>query len=129
MVNTDSDAEDRIGAVNPFITPDIIFESSDDTGFVVGAQWGEKPTCTGDWYWYTSYKEIGANAIIDGFGDSDAGGANTNSFEAGAQWMWADNALFGITYFLNRMNNAFGFLIPNSKADNQIVQIDWTFKF
>jgi len=97
MMNTDSDAEDRINAVNPFITPDIVFESSDDTGWVVGTQWGEKPTCTGDWYWYARYKEIGANAIIDGFGDSDAGGANTNSFEANATWMWADNALFGIT--------------------------------
>jgi hypothetical protein len=129
MVNTDSDAEDRINAVNPFVTPDIIFESSDDTGFVVGTQWGEKPNCTGDWYWYARYKEIGSNAIIDGFGDSDAGGANTNSFEANATWMWADNALFGITYFLNKMNNAFGFLIPNAKADQQIIQIDWTFKF
>ena len=55
--------------------------------------------------------------------------ANTNSFEANATWMWADNALFGITYFLNRMNNAFGFLIPDAKADQQIIQIDWTFKF
>jgi len=27
------------------------------------------------------------------------------------------------------MNNAFGFLIPANKADQQIVQIDWTFKF
>jgi hypothetical protein len=129
LVNTDSDAEDRIAAVNPFITPDIIFESTDDTGFVVGTQWGEKPTCDGDWYWFVRYKEIGANAIVDGFGDADAGGANTNSFEAHATWMWADNALFGITYFLNRMNNAFGFLIPNSKADQQIIQVDWTFKF
>ncbi|MDQ3024187.1 MAG: putative porin [bacterium] len=129
LVNTDSDAENRINAVNPFITPDIIYESTDDTGFVVGAQWGEKPTCVGDWYWFARYKEIGANAIVDGFGDADAGGANTNSFEANATWMWADNALFGITYFLNRMNNAFGFLIPANKADQQIIQIDWTFKF
>jgi len=128
-VNTDSDAEARVNAVNPFVTPDIIFESSDDTAWLIGTQWGDKPTCTGDWYWYAEYKEIGANAIVDGFGDSDAGGANTNSFKASATWMWADNALFGITYFLNKMNNAFGFLIPNSKADQQIVQIDWTFKF
>jgi len=129
MVNTDSDAEDRIATVNPFITPDIIFESSDDTGFVVGTQWGEKPTEVGDWYWFARYKEIGANAIVDGFGDSDAGGANTNSFEAHAAWMWADNALFGITYFLNRMHNAFGFLIPAEKQDQQIIQVDWTFRF
>jgi len=27
------------------------------------------------------------------------------------------------------MNNAFGFLIPNSKADQQTIQVDWTFKF
>lgn len=129
MVNTDSDAEDRIAAVNPFITPDIIFEETDDTGFVVGAQWGEKPTEVGDWYWFARYKEIGANAIVDGWGDADAGGANTNSFEAHASWMWNENALFGITYFLNKMHNAFGFLIPASKADQQIIQIDWTFRF
>jgi len=129
MVNTDSDAEARINQVNPFVTPDIIYETTDDTGFVVGTQWGEKPTNTGDWYWFVRYKEIGANAIVDGFGDADAGGANTNSLEAHASWMWADNALFGITYFLNKMNNAFGFLIPAEKADQQIVQLDWTFRF
>jgi hypothetical protein len=129
MVNTDSDAEDRVNTVNPFVTPDIVYESTDDTGFVVGTQWGERPTEKGDWYWFARYKEIGANAIVHGFGDSDAGGANVNSFEAHASWMWADNALFGITYFLNRMNNAFGFLIPNNRQDQQIVQVDWTFKF
>jgi len=129
MVNTDSDAEARINQVNPFVTPDIIYETTDDTGFVVGTQWGTKPTNTGDWYWFVRYKEIGANAIVDGFGDADAGGANTNSLEAHASWMWPDNALFGITYFLNKMNNAFGFLIPAEKADQQIVQLDWTFRF
>jgi hypothetical protein len=133
MINTDSDAEDRIALVNPFVsgglTGDIMYETTDDTGFVVGAQWGEKPSCVGDWYWFARYKEIGANAIVDGFGDGDAGGANTNSFEAHASWMWMENSLFGITYFLNRMNNAFGFAIPAEKQDQQIIQVDWTFRF
>jgi hypothetical protein len=129
LVNTDSDAEDRINIVNPFITPDIVYETTDDTGFVIGTQWGDKPTCVGDWYWFARYKEIGANAVVDGFADADSGGANTNSFEAHASWMWMENSLFGITYFLNKMHNAFGFLIPAEKADQQIVQVDWTFRF
>lgn len=129
MINIDSDAEDRIAAVNAFIDPDIIYETTDDTGFVVGAQYGEAPEACGEWYAFARYKEIGANAIIDGFGDYDAGGANTNSLEVHWAYMWADNSLLGITYFLNKMNNAFGFLIPASKEDQTIVQVDWTFKF
>ena len=31
---------------------------------VIGAQWGEKPTCVGDWYWFARYKEIGANGFF-----------------------------------------------------------------
>jgi hypothetical protein len=129
LVNTDSDAEDRIATVNPFITPDIVYESTDDTGFVVGTQWGEKPAEKGDWYWFVRYKEIGANAVIDGFSRVITGGANTNSFEAHANWMWADNAQFGITYLLNRRHNAFGFQLPNQESRHQVVRIDWNFKF
>jgi hypothetical protein len=129
MINVDSDAEDRINLVNPFITPDIIYETTDDTGFVVGAQWGEKPECRGDWNWYARYKEIGANAVIDGLADAHTGGANTNSFEANWTYCWNENSLLGITYFLNKMNNAFGFGIPANKDDMTTVMVDWTFKF
>ena len=48
MINMDSDAEDRINLVNTLITDPIIYESSDDTGFGFGAQWGEAPTEKGD---------------------------------------------------------------------------------
>lgn len=129
MMNIDSDAEDRINEVNPFIDPDIIFENTDDNGFLIGAQYGYEPKIRGDWYAFANYKEIGTNAIIGGFGDGDAGGANVNSFEAHAAYMWAENCLVGITYFLNRMNNAFGFLIPDDRSDHSILQVDWTFKF
>ena len=129
MVNLDSDAETRIAAVNPFVDPDIIYDSSDDFGWVVGAQLGEVPQYCTDWMLYASYKEIGSSAIIDGFGDADAGGANVNSFELGWDYMWADNSLFGITYFLNIMHNAYGFLIPDNKQDQSIIQFDWSFKF
>jgi hypothetical protein len=129
MVNVDSTADDRIAAVNPYIDPNIIYENTDDIGYVFGAQYGTKPEAKGEWYAYGRYKEIGANAIIDGYGDSDAGGANVNSLEVGWTYMWADNCLLGITYFMNKMNNAFGFLIPSSKDDQNIVQVDWTFKF
>lgn len=129
MVNIDADADDRIALVNPFVNPDFIYEDSDDFGWIVGAQYGQALKYCKDWNIYASYKEIGANAIIDGFGDADAGGANTNSFEMGWHYMWADNSIIGITYFLNKMHNAFGFLIPNNKADQSIIQVDWIFKF
>jgi hypothetical protein len=129
MVNIDSDADERIALVNSLVNPDIIFEETDDIGWGWGAQWGEKPNDKGDWYWYASYKEIGANAVINGFADSDSGGANTNSFELGTAWAFQDNSTVGITYFLNKMNNAFGFAIPNGKEDKTTIQIDWNFRF
>ena len=129
MINLESDAEDRIDIVNPFVDPDIIYETTDDTGFIVGAQYGATPKYCRDWYLFANYREIGANAVIGGFADADAGGANLNSMRVGWGYMWANNSLVGITFFLNRMNNAFGFLIPDAWADATKVQIDWTFKF
>jgi len=129
MVNVDSNAEDKIAAWNPFLDPDILYDSSDDIGWVAGAQYGMTPKDCGDWYAYARYKEIGANVVVDGLADADAGGANVNSFELGWAWMWSDNSMMGITYFLNRMHNAFNFLVPSGKFDQQIVQVDWTFKF
>ncbi len=129
MVNIDSDAEDRINLVNTLITDPIIYESSDDTGFVVGAQWGEKPSAAGDWYWFARYKEIGANAIINGFGDSDATGANLNSLEVGWAYSFQKDSEIGISYFLNKMHNAFGFFIPSKREDQSVIQVDWKFKF
>jgi len=92
MVNVDSNAEDKINAWNPFLDPDILYDSSDDIGWVAGAQLGEKPVACGDWYAFARYKEIGANAVIDGFADYDAGGANTNSLEVHWAWMWRTTA-------------------------------------
>jgi hypothetical protein len=129
MINIDSNADDRIAQVNGLITPQIVYEDTDDTGFVVGAQWGEKPTEKGDWYWFARYKEIGANAVVNGFADSDTGGANTNSLEVHWGYAWMENAYLGVTYFMNKMNNAFGFLIPAAKEDNTTIQVDWTFRF
>jgi len=129
MMNLDSDAEDRINSVNPFINPDVIYESTDDTGYLIGAQYGMEPKVKGEWFAFARYKEIGANAIIGGLGDGDTGGANVNSLEVHWAYMWADNSLLGITYFLNKMNNAFGFLVPASREDKTTVQVDWTFKF
>ena len=129
MMNIDSDAEDRITAVNPFVDPDIIYEDSDDFGWLLGAQYGAVPKYCTDWYMFARYKEIGANAIIGGFGDADAHGANTNSLEVAWAYMWADNSLFGITYFLNRMHNAYGFIVPDGETKLCMWQFDWTFKF
>jgi hypothetical protein len=129
MINTASDAEDRIAAVNPFIDPDIIYETSDDTGFVVGAQLGNTPKYCGDWYAFARYKEIGANATIHGLADSDTGGANRNALEVHWGYLWADNSLLGITYITSKMHNAFGFQVPAAQDDMNTLQVDWTFKF
>ena len=129
MINTASDAEDRINAVNPFVDPDIIYETSDDTGFVIGGQLGNAPRYCGDWYAYARYKEIGANATIHGLADIETGGSNRNSFEFHWGYQWADNSLLGITYITSKMHNAFGFQIPANQIDNDLILIDWTFKF
>lgn len=127
MINVDSDAEDRINAVNPFVDPDIIYETTDDTGYVIGAQYGDELKYCGDWLAFARYKEVGANAVIDGFADADTFGANSNSLEVHWRYRWADNSDFGITYFLNKVNNAFGFLLP--REDMSKFQIDWIFRF
>ena len=129
MMNIDSDADDRIAALNQYVTPDFIYEDSDDTGFVIGAQYGASPKNCGEWFAFARYKEIGANAIIHGFADSDTGGANRNSLEVHWAYVWADNCTLGITYIMHKMHNAFGFVIPSNLDDTQTVQIDWNFKF
>ncbi len=129
MINIDSDAENRINAFNNAWGTNLVYETTDDTGFVFGAQLGKEPAAKGEWYAFARYKEIGANAIISGFGDSDAGGANRNSVEVHWAYMWAENSLLGITYFLTKMNNAFGGPVIDSLDDKSIVQVDWTFKF
>lgn len=129
MVNVDSTADERIDDFNDAWGTDLIYEETDDTGFVVGAQLGKEPTCKGEWYAFARYKEIGANAIISGFGDGDVGGANKNALEVHWSYMWAQNSMLGITYFLTKMNNAFGGPVLDSLDDRSIVQVDWTFKF
>jgi hypothetical protein len=129
MINVDSTAQDRINAFNATNGTNLIYESTDDTGILFGAQLGTEPVCKGEWYAFARYKEIGVNAVIDGFGDSDTGGANRNSLEVHWAYMWAQNSLLGITYFLTKMNNAFGGPVINDLADRSTVQVDWTFKF
>src|SRR5690606_15000018 len=41
MMTCDSDAEDNIAIVNQGLASPIIYETSDDTGWVAGAQWGD----------------------------------------------------------------------------------------
>jgi hypothetical protein len=129
MMNIDSDAEDRIDALNPFINPDILFETSDDTGWVVGAQYGAMPVNCGDWYAFVNYREIGANAAISGFMDQALGAANRNTLYVHWGWMWADNCMLGVSYIMHKMHNAFGFLVPSSMDDTSTVLIDWNFRF
>ncbi|MCB1221888.1 MAG: putative porin [Planctomycetales bacterium] len=129
MFTCDSDADTNIAIVNGGLASGFIYEDTDDTGFVVGGQYGTKPAHCGDWYTYARYKEIGANTVIHGLADSDTGGANRNSFEWGWQYMWSPNATVGVTYILSKMHNAYGFLIPNNLDDHQTIQLDWIFKF
>jgi hypothetical protein len=129
MVNVDSKAQDRIDAFNTAWGTHLVYENTDDTGFVFGAMLGKEPVAKGEWYAFARYKEIGANAIISGFGDADTGLANRNSLEAHWEYMWAQNSILGITYFLTKMNNAFGGPVINDLADHSTLHVDWTFKF
>jgi len=131
MMNIDSSAEDNIAAYNARMGDDIIiYENSDDIGWLAGLQYGEAPKNCGDWYTFVRYKEIGANAIIGGYGDSDiypTGAANVNALEAHWSWMWADNCVMGITYFLSKPHNMYGYNLTPEEAHK--VQVDWNFKF
>jgi hypothetical protein len=140
MLNLGSDAQNRIDAYNDRWGQTVIYENEDGTtshrqtantnrGFGFGAQLGTVPAAKGEWYAFAQYKEIGANAIISGFGDADAGLANRNSLKVHWEYMWAQNSLVGITYFLTKMNNAFGGPVINDLADRSTVMVDWTFKF
>ena len=129
MVNVDSTAEEKIRAFNTAMGANLIYESTDDTGFNFGATLGKEPVAKGEWYAFAQYKEVGANAVLSGFGDADAGLANRNSLKVHWEYLWAQNSLLGITYFLTKMNNAFGGPVINDLADRSLVQVDWTFKF
>jgi hypothetical protein len=129
MVNTESDFNGGANLRFPPGTNVPLIGADDDIGWLVGAQWGAVPSEVGQWYWFARYKEIGSDVIIDGFGDADAGGANVNSLEVSVATMLFKNSMFGITYFLNKMHNAYGYTIPAGREDQQIVQVDWSFKF
>jgi Putative porin/S-layer homology domain len=129
MENIDSDARERIDAVNALVTPDLIYESSDDAGYQVALRYGAEPRALGEWNFHLRYKEIGANAIISGFGDGEAGWANTNSLEANWRYVFAENCNVTLNYINDRMHNAFNAAIPASQADRQFVQIDFGYRF
>lgn len=128
MVNTESQFN-GVGAVRFPGNNFPLLDANDDQGWLVGAQWGPVPSEPGQWYWFARYKEIGSDVIIDGFGDADTGAANTNSLEVHVGTMLFKNSMFGITYILSKMHNAYGFSIPAGREDLQIVQVDWTFRF
>jgi len=131
MMNIDSEAEDNIANYNNRMGTEIIkYDNSDDYGWVAGVQYGEAPKNCGDWYTFVRYKEIGANAIISGYGDNDIysnGAANVNALEASWSWMWADNCVMGITYFLSKPHNMYGYNLQPEEVHK--VQVDWNFKF
>jgi hypothetical protein len=133
MVNT---AADDITGGRNLRTPTFpaglnvpLLEANDDIGWIVGAQWGPVPTEVGQWYWFANYREIGSEASIDGFLKSDTFGANDNTLTVGLGTMVYKNSMFGITYFLNKMHNAYGYTIPAGKGDQNSIVVDWTFKF
>lgn len=129
LINTASNAEAQIDAVNESVEPDIDYDSSDDTGYLIGAQIGATPAQCGDWSAFVRYKELGANVIIDGLGDAGVSGANVNSLEACFNWMWADNCQMGITHLINNVHNAFGSEVLTEREEQQITFVDWLFKF
>jgi hypothetical protein len=132
VANIDSDAKNRIQTYNAgqaAAGQELVYESSDDSGYVIGAQYGADPVAPGEWSAFARYKEMGANAILHGFGDNVTGGANRNGLELTWNYVWAENSALGITYYLVKMNNALGRPVPENMADRKTLQIDWVFKF
>lgn len=131
--NFEDEAENRIDMVNANYgftgtVNEIEYDNSDDYGWVVGGSYGKKPKNVGEWIIKGFYKEVGANVAIDGYTDTDTG-VNSKSFQASWNYMWADNCILGIDYILVKMHNAFGFTVPSKLDDENIVKVNWNFKF
>ncbi|MEZ5339157.1 MAG: putative porin [bacterium] len=122
----DSDAADNIALVNQQLASPIITEPSDDYGLVIGAMWGTWRKECGDWSLYGHYRQMGVNLMREG-GQFPL--LNRNTLNLRWDYMWAPNALVGVNYIMDKMHNAFGYGVPDFKADHDYYVVEWSFLF
>jgi hypothetical protein len=72
--------------------------------FQYGVKYG-KAKKVGSWSARVLYKEVEVNSVYADFTDSDfaGGGTGGKGYEANLGYMFAENAKFGLTYFMNEM--------------------------
>ena len=121
-----SDAADNIAIVNQQLASPIITEPSDDYGLLIGAMWGNWPRQCGEWSLYGHYRQMGVNLLREG-GQFPL--LNRNTLNLRWDYMWAPQSLVGINYITDRMHNAFGYAVPDFKADHDYYVLEWTFLF
>jgi len=95
-----------------------------NTGWLVGAHIG-KAKKTGSWSVRYIYRKVEKDAVIGIFTDSDfrGGGTDAKGHEIGGEYMLADNAAFGVSYFINKTG------LDAAEADFNRLQVDLQLKF
>ncbi len=95
-----------------------------NTGWLVGIHIG-KAKKPGSWSARYIYRKVEKDAVIGMFTDSDfrGGGTDAKGHEIGGEYMLADNAAFGVTYFINKIG------LDAAETDFNRLQIDLQLKF
>lgn len=97
--------------------------TSDDSAFLVGLKLG-KAKNPGSWEVGYNYRDIGKDAVVGAFNDSDFNYGNTDSkgHAFGAKYQIAKNWQAGATYLMSEGTTA-------KKGDVDTLQLDLNFKF
>lgn len=102
--------------------------SSENDGFLVGCKFGEnKVSNKGQWQAKYQYREIGKDAVLDVFPDSDALGGKTDvkSHEFIWEYGLGKNITLGVDYYLSeRIKSS-----SNDHSKEHLVQADVVYKF
>lgn len=104
---------------------DNVEVSDEDTAFAVGLHVGAA-RARGDWKAGWHYKDVGADAVIGSFTESDFGGGGTDveGHVLSGRYMLRDGLSLGGTFFLNEAGEHRGI-----EHDYRRVQLDLEFKF
>ncbi|MDD3275922.1 MAG: putative porin [Kiritimatiellales bacterium] len=108
-------------AVNGQYVMNVDAASSDDTAYLFGFALG-KAKNKGDWEAGYNYRDTGADAVPDGFNDSDFanGLAGSHGHSFWAKYQIAKNLQGGLTYMM---------AVDNADRDVNLFQADLNFKF
>ncbi|MFH1478928.1 MAG: putative porin [Candidatus Omnitrophota bacterium] len=102
--------------------------ADDNDGFIVGLTFGDKKVKDrGQWQGQYSYREVGKDAVLDIFPDSDAlgGGTDVRSHEFILSYGLAKNIALGLDYYLSERMKA----AANDHSKEHLIQADVVYKF